>query len=613
MSTLVQPSGRPFRPVADYGAIGDGRSVALIASDGGLDWWCPGRFDAPSTFARILDRQKGGAFGLGPALPASSRMRYVDDTNVLLTTHEVGHARVSVTDFLVPTEVSRSRESILVRRVAGLQGVVEMAVDFAPAFHYGRVPPRFSADANGLMARGRGQVMLLSGVSDFTTHPGSRRARFLVEEGTRVDLVLRHVVGEDPSPFARRLARSVDEMEAETLARWRRWSARLRVSGRYAGPVKRAALAIKLLQHEPSGAFVAAATTSLPEEVGGERNWDYRFTWLRDGAWSANVLANLGIEEDAQRFREWTQRALGPDGETLRVLYTLEGTSDAPEIELSHLEGYRQSRPVRVGNGAIDQHQLDVYGETLDFLLRDAPRQADEAWTQVLGLTEQVLSMWREPDNGIWEMRSKPQHFVFSKAMAWRALTAAAETARKEGLPGDVDKWEAEASRIRAEVLEHGFDKEKDAFVQAYGTKALDASNLLLGLMGFVDLDDPRMRGTVEATLRELTVNDLVYRYRGVDDGLSGHEATFAYCTFWLIEVMARQGRRDEARAMFERMLAHATPLGLYAEEIDARTGAHLGNFPQAFPHIGLIHAALALEEGPDAGPEAAGRSTPAD
>lgn len=599
---------RAQRPIADYGAIGDGRSVALVSRDGSVDWWCPGRFDAPSVFAHLLDPARGGSFLLAPASRASSRQAYLPDTNVLSTRHDVeGEGAVDVVDFLVHAEDSAVDGSVLVRRVRGVAGAVRMRARFEPRFHYGRVPARLLDSAASLLARGAGQALRVDAPLAWRRVEGGRDAEFTVAAGESVDIVVRHAPADAPSPFALELGVDAETLERRTTARWRAWSERTVATGPYAALVRRSALAVKLLHFEPTGAFVAAATASLPEDLGGARNWDYRFAWLRDGAWSAHALGKLGHHEEEAAFRAWTSRIVEREGLPLRVLYTIAGTSDTVERELPHLRGYRGSRPVRIGNGARDQHQLDTYGEIVEFLLRDGGRPDGARWARVREVVDWVAENWRAPDQGIWEMRCPPRHFVLSKAMAWVALSRAAAVAREHGLDGDVDAWEREARVVRAEVLERGYDAARGSFLQAYDHPHLDASNLLLPLIGFVDADDPRMVSTVEATLRELTVDGLVYRYIDAGDGLPGGEATFAYCTFWLIEVLSRQGRVEEARRLFEGMLRHASPLGLYAEEIEARTGEHLGNFPQAFPHIGLIHAALALEAA-----EAAAAATPA-
>lgn len=595
--SLASGAHEPYRPIADYGAIGEGRSVALVSRGGSIDWWCPPRFDAPSVFAALLDHDNGGAFQLRPVGQAESAMAYVDDTNVLDTVHTTATGRVRVRDFLAFEDDTGTTDSVLVRRVTGLAGSVDMLAVFAPRFQYGRVFPRFTRVPVGLMASGAGEIMLVRSALTWTRPAkGVREARFTVREGETVDIVVRHAPFASPVPFPQGLARTDDELERAAVQRWRAWSEQTRFDGPDAALVRRSALAIKLLQYRRNGAFVAAATTSLPEAIGGIRNWDYRFTWLRDGAISARALHEVGHHEDADAFAGWLLATLPAQIEDMRIMYTLSGSPDLPERELPQLEGYRKSAPVRIGNGAVHQRQLDVYGEVIEFLHAARATDADRAgWPAVRALADHVAARWHEPDQGIWEMRCEPRHFVLSKAMAWVALDRAARFAEDLGEPVP-EAWRREADIIRAEVLERGYDEKRRSFVQAYGFTFLDASNLMLPLVGFLDARDPRMMETVDRILEELTVDGLVYRYLG-DDGLPGGEATFAYCTFWLIEVLAKQGRVREARALFDRIAARASHLGLFAEEIDAATAEHLGNYPQAFPHAGLIQAARALRE----------------
>lgn len=592
----LQPQEARYRPIADYGAIGEGRSVALVSKDGSLDWWCPGRFDAPSVFARILDHEQGGHYTVAPTeAGAQTSMAYVPDTNVLETMHATRGGKVRVRDFLAFHDDTKLTSSVLVRSIVGLEGTVEMRVRFAPRFHYGRVAPRWSRAPLGvLLARGAGEILMFRGAELHAGKDGAYEGRFFVKAGERVDLIVRHRSFDTPVPFRDALGASPEELEALAIAKWREWSSRTRAEGPDATLIRRSALALKLLQYEPSGALVAAATTSLPEEMGGVRNWDYRFTWIRDAALSAKALATVGHHEEATRFAGWLSRTLR-DGD-MRIMYTLTGGKDLPERELAHLEGYERSKPVRIGNGAATQRQLDVYGELFEFLAHHA-ELGDTEWKGALRtLAEWVCDHWTEPDSGIWEMRCEPRHFTLSKAMAWVALTQAADLARKGHMDGDAERWSAEAERVRADVLAKGYDDEI-GFTQAYGFPMLDASNLMLPLIGFVHPQDARMVKTVDRILERLTVNGLVYRYLDAGDGLPGGEATFAYCTFWLVEVLALQGRVHEARAIFDRIAERASPLGLYAEELDAATGAHLGNYPQGFPHAGLIQAATALHE----------------
>ena len=593
---LVPPREARYRPIASYGAIGDGRSVALVSRHGSVDWWCPGRFDAPSAFGAILDAEVGGRFSLAPLEEADMRFAYAPDTNVLETEHATSHGRVRVVDFLAFAEDAGVTDSVLVRRVLGLEGQVEMRVEFEPRFQYGRVAARFAHAPGGLLARGAGEIMLLTGVPMVRRRQGARESVFRVREGEAIDVVLRHRPFDTPVPFAEPLAAPPADLEARTRGRWREWSSRTRFDGPDAPLVRRSALVLKMLQYERNGAFVAAPTASLPEAIGGVRNWDYRFTWLRDGALTARALHDLGHSREADAFAAWVRVTLGDEPEHHSIMYTVGGSNELPERELPHLEGYRGSRPVRIGNGAAHQRQLDVVGELLDFLHACRASSADtSSWLVFERIADWVVDHWREPDSGIWEMRSQPRHFVLSKAMAWAALDRASRVAVEAGVEAPVARWREEAERIREEVLRLGWSDERRAFIQAYDHPEMDASNLLLPLIGFLDARDPRMLATADRILEELTVDGLVYRYLGSDDGVPGGEATFAYCTFWLVEVLALQGRVREARALFDRLTARASELGLFAEEIDAATGEHLGNYPQAFPHVGLIQAARAL------------------
>lgn len=543
-------------------------------------------------FASILDPGVGGSWRLSPEGAAVAQQRYVIDTNVLETVHTTQSGRVRVRDFLVLGEDSGSDESVLVRRAVGLDGEVAMETAFAPRFQYGRVSPRFRSSPTGLIVSGAGECALVQGAPEWErAGAGARRVAFTLRAGETRDFVLRHtrapVLALFTSPGA--LANAA-AMEEATTARWRAWAARTLADGPYAPWVRRSALVLKLLQFRRNGAFVAAGTTSLPESVGGVRNWDYRYTWIRDGAFTARALHEVGHADDAARFADWLRETIGDDARDLRIMYTVSGSTDLPERVLPHLAGYRGSAPVRVGNAAVEQRQLDVYGELVEFL---GALGGPAHWPLVRSVARWVAVHWPEPDQGIWEMRCEPRHFVLSKAMACVALERATRFAIELGEAPD-PHWLTEAALIRTEIDARGYDAQQGAFVQAYDVPWLDASNLMLPLCGFLDARDPRMIATVDRTMADLMVDGLVYRYRG-HDGLPGTEGTFAYCTFWLVEVLARQGRTEEARAIFERIVARASPLGLYSEEIEVATGELVGNFPQAFPHAGLIQAARAL------------------
>ena len=591
---MAAPTREHYRPIHDYGLIGDCNSAALVSSDGSVDWWCPTRFDGPSVFGAILDRDKGGFFRVSGGDRCASSAAYVPQTNVLKTTFQVSASAFELYDFMVPAEVGR--EPRLYRLLRGTRGESEVHVQFVPRFDYGRVGARISRGPHGLLATGAGQTLALSGTVPLEARDGWAEGRFTLREGEEAVLAVSHAAMIAPR-HARVDAQEARRDLADTVRYWEEWAAPNRYRGPYKDAVVRSALVLKLLTDARTGAVVAAPTTSLPEWIGGERNWDYRFAWIRDAVFAVRALDEVGHEEEAKRFVEWLVLCAERDPEKLGVLYTVHGHAPMPERVLDHLEGYRRSRPVRVGNAAEHQFQLDVYGELVEGayaagLLTDVD---GTRWAYFRGLADFVADNWRRPDQGIWEFRSAPRHFVFSKVMAWAALDRAARAAEEQGLPGDVARWRQEAVALRDDVMERGYDASLGAFKQSYEEPVLDAANLLLPLVGFLPATDPWMLNTIDRTIERLTVNGLVYRYLGADDGVPGSEATFAYCTFWLVEVLALAGRLEEARRYFEGMLARASPLGLFGEELHPVTGEHLGNYPQGFPHIGLIRAARRL------------------
>lgn len=596
----MPPRREHYRPIADYGLIGDCESAALVASDGSIDWWCPPRFDAASVFAAVLDREKGGFFRIHAGDRAASRLEYLPRTNVLRTEFNAGASSFELLDFMPVGPEARNTNVRLFRLLRGVRGTSTVHVEFVPRFRYGAVVPRMSArEGREVLAVGGGQTLALASPVPLAVGKGAATGAFELGEGEEAAFgvaYLPFVVADPPA-----VAADARHALASTISWWESWVSAHSYRGLWKEQVLRSALVLKLLTYEPSGAVVAAPTCSLPEWIGGVRNWDYRYAWVRDAVFAVRALATVGHADEATRFVDWIVRSADPDPAKLRVLYSVTGLSNPEERVLDHLEGYRRSRPVRTGNAAEQQYQLDVYGEIVEgayeagILARVDP--SGQTWAYFRRLADHVADRWREPDQGIWEVRSPPEHFVYSKAMAWAALDRAALAAEQHGLPGDVPRWRAEAEAIRAEVLEKGWSDELGAFKQAYGRPYLDASNLLLPIVGFLDARDPRMLATIDRTIEGLTANGLVYRYLGADDGLPGGEATFAYCTFWLVEALALAGRVEEAKRTFEGILARASPLGLFAEEIDPTTGEHLGNYPQGFPHIGLIRAAQRLDE----------------
>lgn len=587
-----------YRPIADYGVIGDLRTAALVGRDGSVDWWCTPRFNDASVFAAILDADRGGRWRIGPAAPATSEQRYLPGTNVLVTTfHFEAGGAAAVTDFL-PMGAARGAEPAIFRRVAGHRGRVPMAALFQPRFDYGREPSRFATRRSGLVAAETGHSLALSAWDglEWKVEDDAAGAKFDLEEGEERWFVLRWDHDEAPP------AAAFDPKEAldATIRYWDAWVAPLAYHGPYRAEVQRSALALKLLQFEPSGAIVAAPTTSLPEWPGGGRNWDYRFTWLRDSAYVLYALESLGTASEADAYIRFLVRALRRDDEShLQVLYAPHGDREADERVLDHLEGYGGSAPVRVGNGAASQFQLDVYGELLDTIaIAHRTREPGEAtWASVRRLVDWVAANWRRPDWGIWEARVEPRHHVLSKVMAWVALDRGARLAEAHGLKANIEGWRAEAAAVRAEVLEQGWDPVRATFVQAYGEPALDASVLIIPKVRFLPRTDPRVRSTLEAVRRELGAGpeELIYRYR-TPDGLDGEEGAFVACSFWMIQNVALTGDLEEAERLFRLLLRRAGPLGLFAEEIDPRTGDHLGNYPLGLSHAALINTAVMFE-----------------
>ena len=601
---------RDYLPIAAYGAIGNLRTVALVGRDGSIDWCCLPQLDSASVFGALLDARRGGRFRVAPVGGRAGTQAYAGESNVLHTHWETAAGRLQLTDFLplrgdlvgraaseAPPELHR------VLRCEG--GEAEVEIEWAPRFDYARAGVRIHRAAGGWVAEAEGgaERLTLGGVEDGELrddgHGPVLTAPLRLRPGAPRALVCRWGTAQ--------AAASPDDSLAwldETLAAWARWVEHEPVTVSWAGAlqpqVTRSMLALKLLIHADTGAIAAAATTSLPEEIGGVRNWDYRFTWIRDASLTAQALTAIGHEREAIDFLHWAERAAAgcEPGWEIQIMYGLRGERELPEQELTHLAGYRGSRPVRIGNGAATQRQLDVYGELLDSaweLARRGARLEAPIWEFLAHAAERATRAADEPDFGIWEVRSEPRHFVYSKAMLWVALDRAVRLAERDGhLQGDVAHWRATRDALHAQVLARGYDAQLGAFTQAYGTRELDASNLLLPIHGVLPADDPRMLGTLDRTLEQLTENGLVYRYRG-DDGLPGEEGAFLLCTFWLADALALAGRVDEAWRIFEAAAGCASPLGLLAEQADAHSRELLGNYPQAFSHIGLINSALYL------------------
>ncbi|HEX6940843.1 MAG TPA: glycoside hydrolase family 15 protein [Longimicrobiales bacterium] len=588
-----------YKPISDYAIIGDMRTAALVGLDGSIDWCCFPRFDSPSVFAAILDRDAGGRFRIAPTARYTSTQRYLPATNILVTEFHTDHGGVvELTDFMPAGE--RTYELVapheIHRRIECKRGEVEIEIHFEPRFGYGASPVYLLPRRNGLLATDREREALALAAPDsiwweLDEANACARARLRVRPGEALWIVLRY---DDDEVHPVAAYESQARLDA-TAAFWDRWVSRIRYHGPYRAQVERSALVLKLLFYDPTGAVVAAPTTSLPEEIGGVRNWDYRFTWLRDASFTLYALHVLGQYDEENRFMDYLKRVARKSADHLQIMYGIGGERVLTEQELPHLEGYRGSRPVRIGNGAYDQLQLDVYGEILEtaYLWHENHPMTEGLWSLLAGLADWVADNWRRKDSSIWEVRAGLQHYVFSKVMCWVALDRAIKLAERLALPGALDRWRRERDAIHEEVTREGWSEAKQAFVQYYGTDALDAANLQIGIVGFLPRDHPRVKSTIEATLRELTSDDqeLVYRYVN-PDGLPGGEGVFSICTFWLADALILSGDVERGERIFQRMLRHANHVGLYSEEIDPRTGEFLGNFPQAFTHIALINTA---------------------
>ncbi|MGI8761389.1 MAG: glycoside hydrolase family 15 protein [Jatrophihabitantaceae bacterium] len=584
--------------IEDYALLGDLQSAALVSNTGSIDWLCLPRFDSPACFAALLDTAEAGHWTVAPAAGGvCTRRRYVPDTLVLETEWVTGEGTVRVLDFMPP----RGHAPDVVRIVVGVHGSVELRSQLRLRFDYGRVVPwvRHHGDRTQAIA-GPDRVRLRTPAP---THGQEMTtvSEFSVRPGDRVPFVLTWNPSHEPPP------KPVDAEDAlrDTLEFWTEWTQRgTPVRGPYREAIKRSLLTLKALTYQPTGGIVAAVTTSLPEQIGGPRNWDYRYCWLRDSTYTLQALISAGYLAEAKAWRDWLLRAVAGDPAELQIMYALDGTRRLPEAELPWLGGYENSTPVRTGNAASDQLQLDVWGETLDglALARNAGISPhDDAWDLQVGLMEHLEGNWDQPDNGLWEMRGARRHFTHSKVMAWVAADRMVTAIRTHpDLHGPADRWEALRDSIHADVLTHGFDAERNTFTQSYDAAELDASLLLIPRVGFLAATDPRVLGTITAIQDGLTEDGLVKRYQTADcdDGLPGTEGLFLACSFWLVDALHLAGRQREAITLFERLLELRNDVGLLSEEWDPKAGRQLGNTPQAFSHFPLVTSALQLHVG---------------
>jgi GH15 family glucan-1,4-alpha-glucosidase len=585
--------------IEDHGIIGDLHTAALVSTEGDIDWLCLPRFDSPSVFASLLDDERGGRFSVRCAGATRVRQMYLPDSTVLVTRFLGEQFVGEVVDFMVPHEQGARRRgaSQLVRLVRAVRGRVDVEIRCAPAFDYARAGTEVDVveGSGAFFFSPLAQLVLRATVplsADGPAAVGSAR----LEEGERLALALSRWGSPHPLELA-----EVDDLLADTLQFWQRWIRRSRYRGRYREMVERSAMTLKLLVYQPTGALVAAPTTSLPEALGGTRNWDYRFTWVRDAAFTVYALMRLGLTEEAGAFMTWLEArctdARADKG--LHILYGIDGEVVGEESTLDHLRGYRDSRPVRIGNGAAAQLQLDIIGEVMDSLHlydRKGRPVSYELWTAMCRQLDWLETHWEEADHGVWEVRGPTRRFTYSTLMTWVAFDRAGRLVRRRGLPAPAAAWREVADRAYRQLQEQDWNPELGAYVQYPGATTLDAGALMLPLVGFTGAEDPRFLSTLERIEAELVTDSLVQRYRADgSDGFDEPEGTFNLCSFWYVEALTRAGRLDRARHTFEKMLTYANHLGLYAEEIGP-SGEALGNFPQAFTHLGLIRAAVKLD-----------------
>ncbi|HCP23485.1 MAG TPA: hypothetical protein DIT90_05085 [Dehalococcoidia bacterium] len=608
----------PYKPIEQYGLIGDMHGSALVGTDGSIDWCCIPRFDSPAVFSCLLDAEKGGYFKLAPANVTETGRRYRPDTNILETSFTTSTGSGTLTDFMTvhrhsvmphgPLEIATDQR--VVRILECTEGRLDFELDCYPRFDYGTIVPHATlSNPNTGMAHGGSEAVSFYCSDRLTVMNDGFRSRGAIFEGEK----LYATVSYQPSFSHHSQPLNPEGLEqelADTAAFWEEWSSRCTFKGQHHEAVLRSALTLKALTYAPSGGLVAAPTTSLPEITGGSRNWDYRYTWIRDATFALYALSIIGYTGEASAFKDWLEWSTSGRAHDLQVMYGLGGERRLTEIEVPELDGYKGSKPVRIGNGAYSQFQLDIYGEIMDsaHIFRKFGGIIDpEYWEHLRRVVTFVTAHWQKPDEGIWETRNGREHFVFSKVMCWVAMDRAIKAARSMGLPGDVDTWERVRDEIWDEVVTKGYSEERRSFVQSYGSNNLDASVLIIPLVGFMPATDPKMRSTIKAIRAELTnAQGFVYRYVDFDDGVKqaagvgGTEGTFTICTFWLADNLIHLGELDEARKLFEAAMGCANDLGLFSEEYDSSTDTMLGNFPQAFSHLAMISTAVQLQQAED-------------
>jgi len=598
-----------YPAIENHGLIGDLQTAALVSTEGTIDWLCLPRFDSPSVFGSLLDHAKGGYFSIRPAGDgAVARQMYLPGTSILITRFLSPDGVGEVIDFMPIAGETATDQHRLVRLIRVVRGEMRFEAEVRPIFDYGREHPTVEMTSEGVQFKGRDMTLNLSispeaGIArdvEIVPSDGGITARATLSAGQAGGLILESA----PDGLPRRVPEAeIHGLFEETREYWRDWIAQSKYRGRWREMVERSAMTLKLMTYAPTGALVAAPTAALPEQMGGERNWDYRYTWIRDASFSVYALLSLGFTDEAQAYLRWLGNRIRESNNTdkpLQIMYRIDGSPDLHEEVLEHLEGYRKSAPVRIGNGAADQIQLDIFGEALDSVfLGDASniRVGHEGWTQVAGLIDWLCDNWDQPEEGIWETRGGQQDFTYGRLMCWVAFDRAIRLATDRARPADLMRWINARDEVYKQIMSRGFHADRKAFVQHYDTNVLDASLLYMPLVGFVSPEDPMWRSTLRAMDDELVSDSLVYRYNPAasPDGLQGSEGTFSICTFWYVDALARSGRLEDARLTFDKMLTYGNHLGLYSEEIGA-TGEQLGNFPQAFSHLALITAAVNLD-----------------
>lgn len=600
--------------ISDHGLIGDLRTSALVGTDGTIDWFCAPRFDSPSVFGAILDPDEGGAWRLAPTCEVSRTQQfYFPDTAVLITRFLTADGVAEVHDFMpVLGAGDPEHRQRLVRRVSGVRGTITIRTTVDARPDYARQRCRAEEAGDGVLITGDGVRLGLVASADLTIEDGADNTTVSAEvelhEGDTALFVL-EMLGDGDQPSCNAMDMTDALLDATTTF-WRRWLGKSRYTGRWREMVHRSAITLKLLTHEPTGAIIAAPTTSLPEFVGGSRNWDYRYVWVRDAGFVLYALLRLGFTDEARAFIGWLSERIGRERledhglGPLRVLYDIDGNVPEDEVELDHLRGYRDSRPVRVGNAAVEQLQLDIYGELIDSVYlfnKYGPGISDDAWHDVTDIVDWVMHNWERDDAGMWEVRGEVRPYTTSRLMCWVALERTIRVARQRGLPGPIAEWSKVRDDIYERIMSECWDDEQKSFTQTAGGSELDAGVLLMPMVKFLSPADPKFLSTLDAIEKNLVTDTLVFRYTPESDGLDGEEGTFSLCSFWYVEALTRAGRLEDAQLALEKMFTYANHIGLYAEQVSA-TGDQVGNFPQAFTHFALISAAINLDRALDRG-----------